>query len=165
MKYESELLKEYCVGCGICAEYGKAILAEDSKGFYHPSQFDVGWLRGICPAGGTQTCTFDTDIWGRRERAYLGWSTDKRVREMASSGGILTEVASFLLERGVVDGVIHVAEKLGAPTKTQTCISTTREELISRCGSRYAISHPLEIISELDQNKKYVFIGKTKLKT
>ncbi|MDO4557120.1 MAG: Coenzyme F420 hydrogenase/dehydrogenase, beta subunit C-terminal domain [Lachnospiraceae bacterium] len=39
-------------------------------------------------------------------------------------------------------------------------MSTSREELINRCGSQYAISHPLEVLTRLNKESRYAFIGK-----
>lgn len=46
------------------------------------------------------------------------------------------------------------------PTKTEICYSYNREELEKRCGSRYAISHPLAELDKIDFEKTYAFIGK-----
>ena len=154
-------LKEYCVGCGLCVATKKAHIVEDKNGFYHPKAGDEKWMAEICPAGGKQQKIMDfRSIWGRMQCIYYGWSADADVRRVASSGGVLTEIASYLLEKGKVDGIIHTCADPGDPTRTVSCISTTREELISRSGSRYAISHPLEILDSLDKTKHYAFIGK-----
>lgn len=150
----------YCTGCGLCHKLGKGIVFEDDKGFYRLKSGDEKWLHSICPCGGRQTSLFSKNIWGRSEGIYLGWSSDSGVRKKASSGGIITELCSYLLESGYVDGVIHTMASFNEPTKTLTCISTTREELVNRCGSRYAISHPLEVLPDLDTNKRYAFVGK-----
>jgi len=154
-------LHEYCVGCGLCEAVEKAEILEDENGYFHPETGDETWLENVCPAGGRQQKIMDfNSIWGRSKAAYYGWSADSSVRQIASSGGVLTEVASWLLENHSVDGIIHTCADPENPTSTVSCISTTREELIDRSGSRYAISHPLRILSSLDKTKKYAFIGK-----
>ena len=151
---------QYCVGCGLCKALNKGDLFENSKGFYELANGDIDWLKKVCPYAGKQTDDFFGTIWGKYEKIFLGWSTDNLVRNKASSGGIITEISSYLLENSIVDAVIHTTSYDFDPTKTVSCISKTREELIKRCGSRYSISHPLEIMSQLDLSKKYVFIGK-----
>lgn len=156
-------LKEYCVGCGLCEALGKAKLYEDSKGFSHPEycECDEIWLDNVCPAGGKQQGKMDfQNIWGHTKTALYGWSGDERVRQTASSGGVITEIASWLLDNHKVDGIFHICENPYDATKTIPCISYTREALITRSGSRYAISHPLRGIEKLDMTKKYAFIGK-----
>jgi coenzyme F420 hydrogenase subunit beta len=154
-------LEEYCVGCGLCTAFGKASCSEDEKGFFYPQNGDEEWLEKVCPSGGSQQERLDlTNVWGRAEAVYYGYSKDETVRKAASSGGVITEIASWLLENHMVDGIIHTCQDPSDPTKTISCISTTRQALISRCGSRYSISHPLTILNEIDTTKKYAFIGK-----
>lgn len=156
-----KLLYEYCTSCGLCQAEGIAKLQKDEKGFLHPVDGDVKMLNKICPSAGNQCQFMDKDkIWGREKNVYYGWSEDESVREKASSGGIITEIASYLLETKKVDAVIHTCMDPISPTETKTCISRTREELISRCGSRYSISHPLMDISKIDDSLRYAFIGK-----
>lgn len=154
-------LKEYCVGCGLCTAAKKAHVTEDKNGFYHPEHGDEKWLAKICPAGGKQQEMMDfKNIWGRSQLVCYGWSSDADVRKVASSGGVLTEIASWLLENGKVDGIVHTCADPSDSTKTVSCISITRKQLISRSGSRYAISHPLEVLDSLDKMKRYAFVGK-----
>lgn len=154
-------LKDYCVGCGLCEYARKAQCKEDENGFFHPETGDETWLGRVCPAGGLQQKLMNfKNIWGGAKAVYYGWSSDSDVRKTASSGGVITEVASWLLENGRVDGVVHTCVDPSDPTKTVSCISKTRDELISRSGSRYAISRPLTILASLDKTKRYAFIGK-----
>ena len=154
-------LESYCVGCGLCEAIGKAQCKEDKKGFRYPVSGDESWLNQVCPAGGSQQSRMDFGkIWGRSEAAWYCWSNDEKIRHSASSGGILTETASWLLNKHYVDAVIHVAADPDDPTRTVCCLSHNREELLSHCGSRYAISHPLEILADLDFSERYAFIGK-----
>ena len=154
-------LKEYCVGCGLCEAAKNAHITEDESGFYHPKDGDENWLAKVCPASGIQQqIMVFKNIWGRYQSVYYGWSSDANVRKVASSGGVLTEIASWLLENGKVDGIVHTCADPVDPTKTVSCISNIREDLIFRSGSRYTISHPLEVLDSLDKTKLYAFIGK-----
>lgn len=156
-----EYLKEYCVGCGLCEALDKAKCETDEKGFLHPISGDESWLERVCPSGGRQCDVMGkSNIWGRYKSVYYGWSSDSETRKLASSGGVLTEIAAWAVECGYADAVLHTCADPNSPTKTICCESRTRKELISRCGSRYSISHPLSALNSIDRNKKYVFIGK-----
>lgn len=160
-KNMKKYIKDYCVGCGLCEALGKAKCCEDERGFLHPESGDEEWLSSVCPSGGRQQAAMDFGkIWGKTQAVYYGWSKDEAVRRGASSGGIITEIASWLLEHHSVDGVIHTCPDPDDETKTVSCISTTRDELIGRSGSRYSISHPLSVMGMLDKTKRYAFIGK-----
>lgn len=156
-----DYLKEYCVGCGLCEALNKAECKTDENGFLHPISGDESWLERVCPSGGKQCDAMSKfNIWGRYKSVYYGWSSDNATRKLASSGGVLSETAAWLLEQGLVDAVIHTCADPNDPTKTISCFSTTRQEVVERSGSRYAISHPLEVIASLEREKKYVFVGK-----
>lgn len=157
----NESIKKYCVGCGLCKAYNKAHIEIDKKGFYHPVDFNYSWLNAVCPVAGNQCKELSkTDIWGRKEGVYIGWSANKDIRHSSSSGGMLTSIAIFLLEKNIVDAIIHIGEDVNDPTRTQCFLSYSRDEIIKRAGSRYAISHPLECLSNIDLSKKYALIGK-----
>ena len=152
--------KKYCTGCGLCKSLNICNLEQDEKGFYHPSK-ENDLFGEVCPVSGTQTVKLDeTDIWGRNEAVYLGWSNNDHIRTKASSGGILTEIASFLLISKKVDVVIHTDSDPDNPIKTKIYFSKTPKDVASHCGSRYCISSPLSVIDQIEDGKKYAFIGK-----
>ena len=154
-------VSEYCTGCGLCVSQHKAVLNKNQKGFVFPVTGDEEWLKKVCPTMSILESDRDIKkIWGREEGVYLGWSTNSLLRNKASSGGILTGLASFLLDEKKVDCVIHTCKSAANPTQTEICYSYTREELEDRCGSRYAISHPLAELNKIDPKKIYAFIGK-----
>ena len=152
---------QYCVGCSICESCSKAELKTNSKGFAYPVSGDQQWLDMVCPIGNLPAEFYEgKSIWGRREGVYFGWSKNCELRNNASSGGMISEIASFLLNEGIVDGIIHICANPDRQTENITTISYNSEEVKSKCGSRYSISHPLDILKELDAKKKYAFIGK-----
>lgn len=156
-----DCIKEYCVGCGLCSSVEGQLLKKDTRGFYYPEDTKSPLLKKICPASGIHTYYMDkNDIWGKSEKVYIGWSNNKALRNKASSGGILTELAAYALENNYVDTVMHTEVNSISPTETVTTFSNSREELERKCGSRYSISHPLDKIGQLDKSKRYLFIGK-----
>lgn len=150
---------KYCTGCGLCKAVGFSELHRDKKGFFHPQKEDE--LNKICPASGIQCSLLDkNNIWGRNKGVYLGWTNDKELRDKASSGGIISQVACYLLENKYVDYVIQIGANKKNQTETELYFSKTIEEVKSHCGSRYSISSPLIDIDKIDCSKKYAFIGK-----
>ncbi len=153
--------KLFCTGCGLCQSIGQCTLEEDEKGFFHPKDGNNAWFSKVCPASGCQMEHMDEkEIWGKYEEVYLGYSNNKNVQKKASSGGVISEIAAFLLKTGKVDEIIHVGADPIDPTRTKIYYSKTEDEILSRSGSRYAISSPLMEISLLEVGKKYAFIGK-----
>ena len=152
---------EFCTGCGLCSSLNKTELLKDEKGFYKPSNIsekDIEFFEKVCPVSGNSIDN-SHNLWGTIEHAYSGWSNDTYIRRKASSGGILTSIAIFLLENDYVDGIIQT--KYSKLYGTKTVINRTRDEVISCSGSRYSISSPLLNIDEIIKNdERYAFIGK-----
>lgn len=151
---------KYCTGCGLCEALDISELRKDEKGFLYPQKVSEEFSV-LCPVSGSHMKNMDSDkIWGKAEKVYLGWSNNDEIRNRASSGGILTELASYLLEKHKVDYVIHTGVDPNNPTKTVTHFSSSIKQVQDRCGSRYSISSPLASIKNIDYTKKYAFIGK-----
>lgn len=154
--------QRYCTGCGLCCSEAGVTLKEDERGF-RVAQLDAAnsaFCQKICPAAGVRAYLQD-GVWGHLEEIYGGWSTNKEIRYAASSGGVLSAMAIWLLASKTVDGIIQTKVSDEDPTATQTVCSTTAEEVKSCLGSRYAASSPLERLSELIRpGKKYAVIGR-----
>lgn len=154
-------LSKYCVGCGLCGSMGKAALVRDERGYLHPQTGDEAWLKQICPAGGAQTCQMEPQsVWGKIVGVYTAWACEPGVRRAASSGGVLTALAVYLLQNSLVDAVVHVGADEQAPSATRVFLSATPQQVMQRCGSRYAISHPLSALAGLDCSKRYALVGR-----
>lgn len=132
-------------------------------GFLHCDfdENDEAFYMQVCPASGKQNQRNPQNtIWGNG-KVYLGWSNNKDVRQKASSGGILTEVLSYLLDSGKVEAVIQTKCNDEMPWETELVLSTKREEIIQNCGSRYSDSASLYNISELlNRYSTFAYVGK-----
>jgi coenzyme F420 hydrogenase subunit beta len=74
---------------------------------------------------------------------------------------LISAFASFCLEREQMAFALHVAMDPKTPWINRTVQSRSREELIARCGSRYAPSSPCEGLREIEaSDRRAVFIGK-----
>ena len=156
------LFKEYCTGCGLCHSAYGVELIQDEKDFLCPeiTKDSIDNLMKICPCGGAATYEMsDNEIWGKKEKVYLGWSANVDIRKKASSGGVLTSLCIYLLKRGLVNGIIQT---MGDNVyRTKTVISRTEEDVLKCMGSRYSVSAPLYDIKKLvKENEIYAFVGK-----
>ncbi len=138
------ILTDRCMGCtdclSSCPGYRLSIDERD-KNERRPDSFE--FLIGSC-----------LEIWE-------GHARDEDVRYRASSGGILSALSLYCLEREEMDFVLHTGMDSNYPWRNVTVRSRNREDLLSRAGSRYSPASPcdsLRLIEESD--KKCVFIGK-----
>lgn len=158
---QEEYWKRCCTGCGLCHSIDDIEMKRDSRGFLEPENELSSRTYVMCPVNSYMEPKNKFNIWGDYKGVYSGYSTDEEIRKKASSGGILTQIAIFLLEEKEVDGIIHTSADEKIPWRTRTVVSTTREECIKHCGSRYGASAPLLHLDELLEDKKrYAFIGK-----
>ncbi|MGL6199645.1 MAG: Coenzyme F420 hydrogenase/dehydrogenase, beta subunit C-terminal domain [Lachnospiraceae bacterium] len=163
MKTENKI-RCFCTGCGLCHSVCKEHLMASDKGFVRPSEVSKKWLEfyaNVCP--GIKGTSYESaeDIWGYYQNVWLGYAANQELRYQCSSGGVLSAVGAFLLNKQIVNGVIHVAAAKNSVYQTEVYCSRSEEEIIHRCGSRYAISSPLKSICEmLIPGEKYAFIGK-----
>lgn len=98
---------DFCTGCGVCESVCpvNAIQITLKDGFFRPKVssacIDCGKCRNTCPGLERMEATYrdyKKIIWGH--------STNFGHRKEAASGGIVSEMLSFLLEKGHVDYVI-----------------------------------------------------------
>ena len=64
--------------------------------------------------------------------------SDPEIRHKGSSGGLLTALSLYCLEREAMHGVLHIGSDPSDPLRNKTMMSHTRAELLTKTGSRYA---------------------------
>lgn len=163
----SKICQQYCIGCGLCQSELSLPLQEDEKGFWKPSFGTINhyaevFLQKVCPVIGKNASSFIVEnVWGKEEWIFEGHATDVNLRKKASSGGVISALATFLLSSGKVDAILEISAKAGVPTETICRVCTTEEEIMDCCGSRYSISSPWKNLSSVvEKQKKYAAVGK-----
>jgi coenzyme F420 hydrogenase subunit beta len=175
-----------CIGCGACASAcpsGKVELWDFPNEGIRPvvQEPECGECRAcleVCPAvetdfriaGATTASPGGPDSlgdaafvrdWGRVLEVWEGHATDPDIRFKGSSGGVLTALAAYCIERAGMHATLHIAQDPDDPIRNKTRLSGTREELIQATGSRYS---PASVCDGLGQVKQApapcVIIGK-----
>lgn len=91
---------------------------------------------------------------------YAGHVTEGKYRENASSGGFGTWIFKELLEKGHIDGVIHVKENISHGSLFKYEISRSIEDIIAGSKTKYypvEMSEVLQIVKETPG--RYAVIG------
>lgn len=144
-----------CLGCGACAYACPTenvslvnILEEGIRPVLTSAKCsDCNVCLSVCPAWENdhrpllnrsgaikelrESCGPVLEIWE-------GHATDPEIRYMGSSGGVLTAIAAYCLEKVGMSGVLHIGADPHDPTKNRTRLSHSRNELLEFTGSRYA---------------------------
>lgn len=167
-----------CTGCGACfsaCQHGGVQLVNLPEVGIRPKFIDpmcetcVECL-AVCPGyevdgtaatGPTPNPTQAEIEFGKALEIWEGYATDPELRYAGSSGGVLSALSLYCLQLEGFDFVLHTAAQENKPWANETVKSRTREDLLSRTGSRYAPASPCDGVGEIAESKKLcVFIGK-----
>lgn len=161
-----------CVGCGACGQAvpQKISIAVSEEGYTRP-RIDIPLLRdeqsravSVCPGAEVLSNNEQAnyhDLWGPLVATRVGWSTNETLRHKASSGGGLSAIATFLLEHGRVDAVLHLGVSASDPLLNEFKISQTPDQVADNAGSRYAPGAPLTGLAQaVSRFQRIAVIGK-----
>lgn len=165
---------DLCTGCGLCSSiYSDKVQMNYKGSFNRPKQStplserESIDFKKICPGIYQSIIDFNApyhhDVWGQYCYSGKGNSLDHEIRYKASSGGVLSQTAIYLLENNVVNGIIHIGSDPSNSLENIVQVSSTREQVINNSGSRYAPASPLSSIEEIissNPGKQFAFIGK-----
>lgn len=156
-------ISKFCTGCGLCKTVNVELI-KNEKGFFVPKKLNAlqkKFCKKYCYSQNTINYNTESLFYGTIKDSYLGWSTTPSIRDKGSSGGVLSEIAIYLLENKYVDGIIHVKQSNDNVLLNDTIISYTKEEVLEASGSRYAVTSVLSLINDvIDDSKKYCVIAK-----
>ncbi|MDG5466837.1 Coenzyme F420 hydrogenase/dehydrogenase, beta subunit C-terminal domain [Deltaproteobacteria bacterium IMCC39524] len=169
---------QLCCGCGVC-------------GYLNPSKYKIqdvprfgkrpvvnpglegndDTLEAICP--GTSVCHEQSSLnqadlieelkagWGPILEIWEVSSTDPEIRFKGSSGGAISALALYCLEREGMSGALQVTSDSEKPYLNRNVLSRSREEILAAVGSRYSPASPCEDLGLIENAKSpCVFIGK-----
>ena len=166
-----------CTGCGAChyacTKGAVRLVNVEAIGIRPEFKSDCGSCTSclsICPGyaidGDLETRTHSKQTeadheFGPALEVWEGYASDPEIRRRASSGGILTALSLYCLEQESMEFVLHTAMEEARPWANRTVESRTREELLSRTGSRYAPASPCDGLASIEKSpRKCVFVGK-----
>lgn len=164
---------DLCSGCGLCAAIsdGKIEMEVSDGGFLRPRQ--LAPLSGEEDRLVSETCpglrltqpvsegSTDHTLWGPVVQVRSGHAVDPEMRRNASSGGALSALLVYLLEKNEIDYVVQTTADAGFPVGNVTVKSFGRDEVFDAAGSRYAPSAPLASLeSHLCDEGRFAFVGK-----
>lgn len=170
----NRLLKNHlCLGCGLCESIGRDAgykISLRDNGFYEVEPPAEAYRSVVLESRMAQCCPsisikgVDTaKVWGNNVMVSNAWSTDEAIRHSASSGGFTTGACIYMLESGMVDGILHVGVKDGDNIHNVLKVSRTPEEVKNNCSSRYAPALMFDRLKQiLDSSAAtYALVGKS----
>ena len=150
---------DLCNRCGSCVGLsGGKIVFSDRAGKYLPlikepldhETSKLVWQ--ACSGKGFDFPKQKLSIFGNSEGAlnhYIGYATDPDIRLNSASGGIISSILIWLLEKKMIDGAVVLGMSEKEPWFTRPFIAKTREEIMEAAQSKYIISSVNEILPEI----------------
>ena len=156
-----------CIGCGICA-YSDAI---GKTRYSHNDAQSIPVITienkndalafEVCPGKGYniikdsqrlyEPAKYDLEL-GYSYNRYAAFSNDAEVLENASSGGIMSQIAIFLLEQNIVDRVLTTTFTYTSEPRTVCTLAETKSDILQSQGSKYCPVDLSEAIREIKAN-------------
>jgi coenzyme F420 hydrogenase subunit beta len=166
-----------CTGCGACASAcsrgGIQLVNIESAGIrplFDRACAGCAECLAICPgydvdarlALGSRPSASEADHeFGATLEIWEGYAADAELRYRASSGGALSALALYCLEREGMRFVLHAGSDPAKPWVNRTVQSKNRAEILAHTGSRYAPASPCDGLQSIEQSDgPCVFIGK-----
>lgn len=158
-----------CTGCGACTGICPSNAIEiitNTAGYLvaninNDLCIDCGKCTKICPSNPENNPSIETDdiFHGECLAGYVGYASDSTIRQKSQSGGIVTALLCYLLEKGEIEGAI--VNNLNPQTRRpQAVFASSKSEIIDACGSYYAQSSVVKtILDHSDKRTAAVVLG------
>jgi len=106
-----------------------------------------------------ETPSFHTYI-GPYNGIYIAHATEENIRQAGASGGMISAILVWLLNKGWIDGAVVTGMSKEKPWLAQSYIATTPEEILEAAQSKYIITSVNEILPEIAAFKgKLAYVG------
>jgi coenzyme F420 hydrogenase subunit beta len=173
---ESVVIDGLCTGCGTCAGVcpTEAISMRILDGLFLPEVEEekctsCGLCLRCCAGHSLDVKELSLRALGKQPedkslgnhmKCYVGHSNDDNIRRNSSSGGMITQLLVFALEKDMIDGALVIRKRKDSPLKTEPFIARTREEIISVSRSKYCPAATNEALGQVLREKgRFAVVG------
>ncbi|MEM3546184.1 MAG: Coenzyme F420 hydrogenase/dehydrogenase, beta subunit C-terminal domain [Candidatus Bathyarchaeia archaeon] len=104
----------------------------------------------------------DNKLLGNYIVSYIGYSTDNHIRYNSSSGGMVTQILTFILDKGIIDGAIVTRMSDHDPLEAEPFIARTKEDVIEASKSKYCpvpVNVVLKEVLKSRSNERFAIVG------
>lgn len=170
-----------CTGCGICegacpshairmvVKNGRfvpqvlASLCKNNMGCHHCYDACAGWginLMQIVKDNLTFVETKHDDYVGNYISCFTGHSTDEDIRYHSASGGMVSQMLIWLLEKGYIQGAVVTKFDSDNELLVKSFVATSKEEILAAKSSKYSPVTLNTAIREVKKREgKFVIVG------
>ena len=171
---------DLCTGCGtctaLCPENAIKMVVDEKKGIYIPKIDEkkcnhCSVCYKVCPGHEINYDALNQEIFGMKPEnifvgnfvhAYAGFSEDIDIRTKSSSGGLITQILIFALEKKIISGALVTKMNKDKPLEPEPFIARTKEEIIEASQSKYCpipTNIALKYILESNEDDKFAVVG------
>jgi len=165
-----------CAGCGVCVGVcpHEAVSMRVSNGLFLP-KIDEGKCTECqlclqcCPGYRVDFEELNSEIFQKQPQdgllgnflgCYVGHSNDREVRFDSSSGGIVTQLLVFALQKDIINGALVVRMKRDNPLEPEPFIAKTTQDIISASKSKYCPVPTNEAVKDiLKEDGRFAVVG------
>lgn len=115
----------------------------------------------VCPGGDVNFTLLDEEMFGQTPdprsitgfatRAFVAFARDENVRYAGASGGLATQLLSYMMDKGIIDGALVVGTRSeGAGWEPEPFIARTVEDLKRAAKSKYTVLPHLRPLREME---------------
>ena len=169
-----------CTGCGtciaLCPNEAIKLTINEKKGVYVP-ELDIekcnncGICYKVCPGHSVDFKQLNLELFNKESNnvligtylnCYVGHSTDYNIRYNSTSGGLVTQLLIFALEKGLIDGALVTRMKKDAPLEPEPFIARSKEDIIEASKSKYcpvSANVALKEIMKSEEGEQFAVVG------
>lgn len=167
-----------CIGCGtcesICPSDAISLVLNKKKGMYFPLVApekcnNCNVCFEICPGHEVKYNDLNIKYFGHLPKeprvgnyvhSYSCYSNDDQLRFDSASGGMVSTLLLYALEKKIIDGALVTGMKTDVPWEPKPFIARTKAEILEAAGSKYC---PVPVNSALKEIMKikgrYAVVG------
>jgi len=167
--------KGLCTACGTCAGICPSVCMgeedEEPMPILCGDCDECGICVEVCPGAKVPLLAMEEKVFGRKRSAGqpdygvyrqlgYGYAEDNLIRNRGSSGGVVTAIFVYALEKGLIDAALVAGFDSKRPWRTAARVATSREELVEAAQSKYASTPVNQLLLEASEsNKKLGVVG------
>lgn len=133
-----------CNDCGLCYQVcpGKDVPLRELDRFVFGRERDV-----------------KRDIFGIFRSCYQSHAPDGEVRAMAASGGSVSALLAYALDKGLIDAAPMAAMDSAVPWRVNPRLARNRNEVLSGCGTKSVVVPVNAALREVEQGESVGCVG------